>query len=404
MPRLPRLHLKDVIYFVSLEGPSAEPIFRDAADYEKYLELLKRSKSEYCFKLFSYVLLPDRLHLLIEVDELFPLSVIMQKITPQYTKYYNSRYDRNGHLFTKRYRSGIVEKESNLVSLTKFFHALPKFTGVANSSDYPYSSFKYFQNDMNVNGTNLFVEVPEVLAAFSKEINHLSYRQYVEAAGEYEMKETEKMLARPIVGSDAFVADIKNKINKSKEEPEPQIQFNEPAASAPARKNYARLPLLAALLFSVGLSLYAVSLNRPMFSLNPVIKGNPSSQSAQRIELNVKEPGTADLNGTIWEVELLSVAPDGSTHPIRDKITFTGKSFQSHYFSSQGFSPSNYTVTVQDNGFITWETIQTNSKGETISWHGDWEGKKMDGVLSHRSSNQNPEDFSFFSKGLNPNG
>ena len=104
-----------------------------------------------------------------------------------------------------------------------------------------------------------------------------------------------------------------------------------------------------------------------------------------------------DLNGTIWEVELISVSEDGSQKPIKDKIKFDGKSFVSYYFSSQGFLPTNYSVTVQQNGFITWETVQRNPKGETVSWRGDWQGNRMEGALSYRPAGMTPQDFSFMS-------
>ncbi len=403
MPRLPRLHLQGVIYLVTLEGPSDDLIFRDSADYNKYVELLRKYKSEYRFKLFSYSFLPNRLHLVIEVDESFPLSVIMQNITPQYTKYYNSKYQKSGHLFPKRFRSVIVEKETFLVPLTKYIHALPKSIGLCADMNYPYGSFSQFKQDASEAPAPVKMsdEVSEVLASFSGD----GYSTYVNAVDQFFMEDMDKKFSRPIVGSDTFVEDIKRKISESKKESEsnPGLVIEPPALVQTVSRNYARVPLVAALLFSVGLSLYAVSLNRPLFSL-PQPQRAMSDQPANRIELNVTEPESKNLNGTIWEVELISVASDGTRQPIRDKITFTGKSFKSHYFSTQGFSPSNYTVTVHDNNMITWETIQTNDKGETVSWRGDLEGKKMEGVLSQHSSNQNAHDFSFFSKGLNPNG
>ena len=125
MPRLPRVHLQDVAYYVSLEGPQNELIFKDAADYKKYGELLAKFKDEFQFKLFAYALLPMRLELLVETTEEHPISQIMQKITPSYTKYYNNRYQRKGHLFQKRFRSVILEKDTYLLALTRFVHLAP---------------------------------------------------------------------------------------------------------------------------------------------------------------------------------------------------------------------------------------------------------------------------------------
>lgn len=402
MPRLPRLHLQGVIYFVTLDGPSDELLFRDPSDYAKYLDLLKKYKSEYRFKLFSYSLLPNRLHLVIEVDERFPLSVIMQKITPQYTKYYNSKYQRSGHLFSKRFRSVIVEKETYLPSLTKYLHALAKFIGIVSDFNYPHSSYSYYRHDALPSSVSMDLseEVTEVFGSFQKSDAYLAYQQYMALADEAFMEEMEKVLARPIAGSDDFVLEIRKKISTSKQEtPQNQIHFNELAPIQPRSRKPVRVPVVAGLLVSVALSVYAVSLNYPLFSLKspnaPIV--SPSQQPLNRIELNVNEEATGDLNGTVWEVELISVSSDGTKRPIKDKIAFNGRSFKSYYFSSQGFSPSNYTVNVQNNGLITWETMQTNERGERVSWRGDREGKKMDGVLSYQGTGHQPQDFSFMS-------
>ena len=82
MPRPPRVHCEGAVYYVTLEGPGQEELFWDSQDYQKYLELLIKNKSEFKFRLFSYALLPHRLHLMIEVNDEFPISQIMQKITP----------------------------------------------------------------------------------------------------------------------------------------------------------------------------------------------------------------------------------------------------------------------------------------------------------------------------------
>src|SRR3989338_2702069 len=105
MPRPLRVQLDGAVYFVTLEGPHNEKIFNDHDDYQKYLELLTQCKEEYHFKLFSYALLPSELFLLIEANDEFSTSRIMQRVTPLYTKYFNHRHERKGPLFQKRFRS-----------------------------------------------------------------------------------------------------------------------------------------------------------------------------------------------------------------------------------------------------------------------------------------------------------
>jgi hypothetical protein len=96
---------------------------------------------------------------------------------------------------------------------------------------------------------------------------------------------------------------------------------------------------------------------------------------------------------------MVAVTPEGKEQLIKDKIKFQEKTFESYYFANRGFNRSNYTVTINQNGIITWETIQRNEKGEIVSWRGDWQGNKMDGVLSYRDPEHKPQDFSFISQG-----
>ena len=118
------------------------------------------------------------------------------------------------------------------------------------------------------------------------------------------------------------------------------------------------------------------------------------------IKQNVAPAARPDLNGTIWDVELVSVSESGEKTSIKDKIQFNGKSFESYYFKSHGFSSPNYTVPFQNNGIVTWETIQKNFEGEMVSWRGDWQGSKMEGMLSYHSAGNSPRDFSFMSQGV----
>ncbi len=465
MPRTPRVHLEGVIYYVTLEGPNQEEIFRDSQDHQKYLELLAQYKEEFKFKLFSYALLPHRLHLLIEVNDEFPISHVMQKITPLYTKYYNSRYQRKGPLFQKRFRSVIIEKESYLPQLTWFVHLAPVSAGLAqNPADYPHSSYRAFlttqvsrdfetapsaktRTDPSLGGQGLSRsygkksidgiastspgaserslslkgEVEEVLHMLDHQEQQDAYERYVLSACKEELELLGRRLSRgAFLGSDEFISQIKERAKDQSKKNHDVLENANVSAGfkpAPTFQVSRRLVTLSGLpVFAISLSAFSVYYNyQTMINSNAVILseaknlGDPSPHKERRIhplaeampqddtsrQIATSRP---DLNGTIWEVELVSEEPDGTIKAIHDKIRFTGKSFESSYFTSQGFSRSNYTVTLNNNGVITWETIQRNDRGELVSWRGDWQGNKMEGVMSYRPVESQPQDFSFMSQ------
>jgi len=410
MPRLPRVHLQDVAYYITLDGPQNESIFKDVSDYKKYGEMLAQSKQEFKFKLFAYALFSNRLELLIEANEEFPISQIMQKITPSYTKYYNHRYQRKGPLFQKRFRSVILEKETFLLPLTRFVHLAPsRFLLDDQLTKLPYTSLGSYVTRL-LDGTNrLSVGIAsEVNEVKSKISNGESYEQYMNAPDKEEFVYLGKKLSRAtILGSEHFIEDVRSRI---KETSHKEIAIDESpvgvAAMMPAVPWYALSLSSAAVASVVCIALFSAQ----------TFKGIPVSEPLpQKIEpeaVKLAEPVVSksafeivtgesvragDLNGTIWEVELISVAPDGTQTPVRDKITFSGRSFESHYFASHGFSKSNYSINVDENGMMTWETMQRNEKGEVISWRGDWNGKRMEGMMNYQPQGQTAQNFSFAS-------
>lgn len=439
MPRLPRVHLENVIYFVTLDGPQHEPVFKDPADYRTYMELLGRYKKEYQFKLFSYAFLPGRIYLLLEAGGPYSISQLMQKVTPLYTKYYNAKYNRKGHLFQKRFRSVIIEKAPYKARLIRFLHLLPVEAGLVHDfREYPYTSYAAFggkAGHANTATLNLSREVQEALKDFPGDTSGNPYEQFMLSADSRELEFLSKKLSRgAVLGSDDFVHEVKKRMEEqaqTKSEPAAEELSLAATASLPGVMTKRLLALSGTLMLAVIVSAYAVSLNlNAQASLSRVnimppavaaLAGSKAVLDAQIVSASqplehpspvlakASSAGTSvkntvsvwpDLNGTIWDVDLVAASALGEKIFIKDKIRFTGRSFESYYFKVRGFSGTNYTMTVQDNGVITWETIQKNPEGEMVSWRGDWEGDKMEGMLSYHSAGNSPRDFSFMSRGV----
>src|SRR3972149_4620741 len=93
-----------VFYHVIARGNQRQDIFRDEKDRATYLERLEHYRKRYDFKLYSYVLMSNHVHLLIETQKI-PLSKIMQGMQFTYTQYYNRRHRTVGHLFQGRHKA-----------------------------------------------------------------------------------------------------------------------------------------------------------------------------------------------------------------------------------------------------------------------------------------------------------
>lgn len=144
MPRQPRIHAPGLLYHVICRGNQRQPIFLDEQDHRAYLHRLAETRLIYRFRLYSYVLMPNHVHMLIEVDTT-PLSMIMQILQQRYTQHFNRKYGKVGHLFQARFKAIICDKESYLLELVRYIHLNPvRSKLVADPSDYPWSSHRAY--------------------------------------------------------------------------------------------------------------------------------------------------------------------------------------------------------------------------------------------------------------------
>ena len=66
MARKQRVHYDGALYHVIVRGNNKEYIFKEDKGKEKYLETLLRYKKKYDFKLYSYCIMDNHAHMLIE--------------------------------------------------------------------------------------------------------------------------------------------------------------------------------------------------------------------------------------------------------------------------------------------------------------------------------------------------
>jgi putative transposase len=134
MARKPRVHFSTALYHVIARGNQRQAIFLDEKDFRTYLSFLAEYKSKHSFHLYAYALMKNHLHLLMEVKET-PLSKIMQILQFRYTRYFNRRYRKVGHLFQGRYKAILCDKEAYLLELVRYIHLNPVRSGEVGDPD-----------------------------------------------------------------------------------------------------------------------------------------------------------------------------------------------------------------------------------------------------------------------------
>lgn len=124
MARKPRVEFAGAFYHVICRGNQRRPIFHSDGDRADYLDRLEHYRERYEFAVYAYVLMANHVHLLMETGRV-PLSKIMQGLQFTYTRYYNRKYDKVGHLFQGRYKAILCDRDSYLLELVRYLHLNP---------------------------------------------------------------------------------------------------------------------------------------------------------------------------------------------------------------------------------------------------------------------------------------
>jgi len=148
------------IYHIFNKALGSELLFRSEKDYHFFLQKLKRFITPYA-RIFSYCLIPNHFHLLIQAKEEEEISfksyslknldnekIFTQKFSDlfnSYSKSYNKAYDRKGRLFLYSFKHIEVIREDYLVYLICYIHRNPIHHGLTfNYEDWKYSSYNTF--------------------------------------------------------------------------------------------------------------------------------------------------------------------------------------------------------------------------------------------------------------------
>lgn len=232
MSRALRIKYKGALYHITSRGNERRNIFKNDYDREFFIQTLKDSLNIYNVILYSYVLMPNHFHFLLETP-LANLSEFMRQFNITYTSYYNRRYNRVGHLYQGRYKSILVQKESYLNILSRYIHLNPvrvekmQDTSISEKEKYlrqfKWSSLKGYLNKDNIES---FVDYKTVLVEYGgdNQKGHAIYWQALQSDLSQKFEIKGKIVGDSILGNNVFTKGIKEKYLKKNEKEIPSIR------------------------------------------------------------------------------------------------------------------------------------------------------------------------------------
>ncbi len=202
------------IYHVFNRGIASQPIFGNKRDYSrltetfiyyqnisppvkyskfltlsndmrnKIMETLRREK-QFLVEIIAYCLMPNHFHFILKQTKNNGISNFIGNISNSYTRYFNTRVERQGPLLTGKFKSVRVGTEEQLLNLSRYIHLNPYTSYIVKTTkdlnNYLYSSFpEYIER---VKTPICFKE--DVLTRFK---NKDSYKNFVFDQADYQRR------------------------------------------------------------------------------------------------------------------------------------------------------------------------------------------------------------------------
>jgi putative transposase len=144
MPRIPRGTLDGHVFHVLNRGNGRSRVFRKDGDYAAFLNLLSEAKGRVPISLFSFCMMPNHFHAVLQPRQPHQLSAFMQWWLTSHVRRYHRHYKSSGHVWQGRFKSFPIQQDEHFLTVMRYVLLNPVRAGlVARAGDWPWSSVHY---------------------------------------------------------------------------------------------------------------------------------------------------------------------------------------------------------------------------------------------------------------------
>ena len=122
MPRQKRVDEAGGIYHALNRGNSKQTIFHKPEDYQAFLRTLSEGLMKYPVKLFSFCLMPNHWHLVVQPDKDGMMGRMLRWVTATHTQRYHAHYQTagEGHLYQSRFKSFPIQDDAHFLVVCRY--------------------------------------------------------------------------------------------------------------------------------------------------------------------------------------------------------------------------------------------------------------------------------------------
>ncbi len=235
MARQLRIQYPGAVYHITCRGNARQTIYKDNKDRKEFLEILKDSQKIYSIIIYSYVLMSNHYHLLLETPK-GNVSDYMRHLNMRYTSHYNRRHKKVGHLFQGRFKSILVDKDTYLTMLSRYIHLnpvkiksmkrIPYEEKIKYLRTYKWSSLAGYTSKRKKQD---FIDYDLVLEEYGGDNEEgrkaYSFMISMDISGDMDLKD--KIVGQSIIGRDEFIEQVLDKHLKKDSDSREQPSFRE---------------------------------------------------------------------------------------------------------------------------------------------------------------------------------
>lgn len=116
---------KNKIYHIYNRGNHREVIGYTKKDYDYLYYMVTSSFDVRSYNLICFCIMPNHFHLLASQTGDYPISKAMHRLGFGYTKYFNKKYGKTGHLFQGVYKRKMIVSVGELIRVTNYILSNP---------------------------------------------------------------------------------------------------------------------------------------------------------------------------------------------------------------------------------------------------------------------------------------
>lgn len=163
----PRSASEANLYHIVVRGSGRVIIFEDDKDYLYFLNRMWELLDDHSGEVLAYCLMDNHAHILMRI-ELPQLSDYMQKLNIGYSRYFNARHDRVGHLFQGRFFSEAINSDEQLIATVRYIHRNPVKAGISPTCDFMWSSYRKYLTGPKSSGAEFVLDIFGGIDAFTR--------------------------------------------------------------------------------------------------------------------------------------------------------------------------------------------------------------------------------------------